>query len=73
MICRATGRQLTPVEQVALRRLAAQARRMGGRLTEMTFNGTEIYVYPHADGIAWGVNDGATGFCVARGICGSND
>ncbi len=31
-------------------------------------DGTEIYAYPHADGVAWGVNGGENGFCIKRGV-----
>jgi hypothetical protein len=31
-------------------------------------DGTEVYAYPHRDGIAWGVNAAGTGANILRGI-----
>jgi hypothetical protein len=72
MSCTATGRKLTGAEVEACRRVAALVRAHGGRRTEMLADGGEAYAYPHpGGGIAWGFNDGQSGFCVARGICTS--
>jgi hypothetical protein len=31
-------------------------------------NGSEVYAYPHRDGVAWGVNAPETGVNILRGI-----
>lgn len=77
MTCTATGARLTEEQKAAVRRVAELAAprwprstAIGQRQTEILPDGGEAYAYPHpGGGIAWGYNDGETGFCVARGIC----
>lgn len=40
-----------------------------GDARSVPWNGGEVYSYRHpGGGISWGVNGGAKGFCIARGI-----
>jgi hypothetical protein len=66
--CSAAG-VLTARQIEAVRRVAALARESGQRQAEILLDGSEAYAYPYAHGIAWGLNDAATGACMARGIC----
>jgi hypothetical protein len=67
--CTMDGR-LADEQSQAVRRLAERVTQYRERQTEMLPDGAEVYAYPHAGGIAWGVNSGATGQCIARGVCG---
>jgi hypothetical protein len=40
----------------------------GERHSETAEDGTEVYAYLHADGVAWGVNRAGDGCNVRRGI-----
>jgi hypothetical protein len=60
---------LTAEQQAAVLRVIERARQDGGRHTEELADGGEAYAYPLARrGIAWGVNNGRTGLCIARDI-----
>ena len=52
--------------QIAAAIAAAGASRM--RETVTASDGTEAYAYPHAGGMAWGVNAAKTGENLLRGI-----
>jgi hypothetical protein len=54
--------------QTALEFVIAQCRADGERHSKTLEDGTEVYAYPHRQGVAWGVNDGEHGFNVKRGI-----
>jgi hypothetical protein len=43
----------------------AQALSSGERHSHTLSDGTLVYAYPHANGIAWGINEGAN---ILRGI-----
>jgi hypothetical protein len=40
----------------------------GEHHSKVLADGKGVYAYKHTDGIAWGVNDAATGFNIRRGI-----
>jgi hypothetical protein len=54
--------------QEALEFAIAQCWADGERHSRTLDDGTEVYAHVHKQGIAWGVNDGQTGFNVKRGI-----
>ena len=60
--------ELTADQKAALERIIVQVRRRGGRQAETLADKSEAYAYPHADGIACGVNCGTTGFCLHREV-----
>lgn len=54
--------------QAAVTEIVAEARAKGA-FAAKPFRSGDVYAYPHPDGgIAWGLNGGRDGFCIARGI-----
>ena len=47
---------------------AIGARESGFREIVEAHDGAEVYAYPHARGIAWGINAAGTGVNILRGI-----
>jgi hypothetical protein len=54
--------------QAALEFVIGQVWLDGQHHRETIEDGTEVYAYLHADGVAWGVNRAGDGFNVKRGI-----
>jgi hypothetical protein len=52
----------------AIEAAIAKARASRDLRTVEAFDGAEVYAYPHARGIAWGVNAVGTGVNILRGI-----
>jgi hypothetical protein len=46
----------------------AEAGRICERVMVEAFDGAEVYAYPHARGIAWGVNAAGTRMNILRGV-----
>jgi hypothetical protein len=71
---RAGEAEMSPAAEVQKRysdtieRAIARAEQMDGRVTVKAWDGSEAYAHPHSRGIAWGVNEAATGVNILRGI-----
>ncbi len=46
----------------------AKAKAAGSRENLTVADGSEVYAYPHRDGVAWGVNAAETGVNILRGV-----
>ena len=51
-----------------LAEVIAKAKAAGSRESLTTADGSEIYAYPHKDGIAWGINRAADGVNIWRAV-----
>jgi hypothetical protein len=61
--------RLTPAQAASIKAVIAMVRKQSGRHSLNLADGSEAYAYPHAGGgISWGLNGGAQGFNVARGV-----
>ena len=54
--------------QIDLEFVIAQVLAHGWRHSKTLEDGTEVYAYPHPQGVAWGVNSAADGFNLRRGV-----
>ena len=52
----------------AIEQAIGRARESGFREIVEAHDGAEVYAYPHARGIAWGINAARTGVNILRGI-----
>ena len=60
---------LSDLLKSAVRDIVGTARGTEGHHAISLYTGDEAYAYQGADGkVHWGVNTGATGHCVARGV-----
>jgi hypothetical protein len=61
-------RALNIKQKAAVERAIELTREHGDHRSVNMPDGSEAYAYPHARGIAWGVNGGENGFNIARGV-----
>lgn len=61
--------RLTPAQAASIKAVIAMARKQGGRHSLNLADGSEAYAYRHGSGgVAWGLNSGANGWNIARGV-----
>jgi len=58
---------LNPLQQAAVREACKKAKAASGQHEAKCHHET-AYAYQNGGGIAWGMNGGAFGFCIARGV-----
>jgi hypothetical protein len=59
---------LTQAQADAIQQVIELVRQNGEHQTVTLADGSEVYAYPHARGVAWGVNRAGDGFNIARGV-----
>jgi hypothetical protein len=59
--------------QTDLEFVIAQCWADGQHHSKILDDGTEVYAYPHKQGVAWGVQGATHGYNVKRGIRGKED
>lgn len=60
--------KLSDPQRAAVTKAIARCQQSEEQVYEYLPSGGEAYAYPHTDGVAWGINGGPSGYCIARGV-----